>query len=220
MNPAYEKIHILSFSTRHLLTSSFLRIQEYHSSIRFRELVFSWEEFMDWYATTYGSFSYLSDWSGCNVPDMAFRPFQAGRFDPLTKKEQRLIKTVASFERPYCVAGIIQDAPTHIVANQIVQALYYLHPEYRTKVKKLLSENALPRIRKKLRWMGYCEEVMEDKMNAHLVGGFGEQLPREGSWPLRLGLRCWFEECFGDRIWEPKDCDKFAKQCHHIKITL
>ncbi len=216
MDPAYGRIHILSFSTKHRLASSFLRMQEYHSSVRFQEIVFSWEEFMDWYAARYGSFSYLSDWSGFSVPDTAFRPFLAGRFNPLTQKEQDLVKAVASLERPYYVIGTVKDSSAHLLAHQIIHALYYLHPEYRKKVKDLLSNNALPRMRKELRWMGYCEAVLEDKLNAHLVGGIAKQLPREGSWPLRLGLQCWFEECFGCRIWNPGDCNVFARKCRHI----
>jgi len=84
-------IFLLRFDTQYELASTFLRIQEHYESSRFRKRVFSLEDYMDWYAAEYGAFTYFEDWSGFNVPSTALAPFYRGEFDPLLKKEARLL---------------------------------------------------------------------------------------------------------------------------------
>jgi hypothetical protein len=71
-------IYLVRFATQYELSSTFLRFQEHYESPRFHGRVFSLEEYMDWYATRYGNFTYYQDWAGFNVPSTAFRPFLCG----------------------------------------------------------------------------------------------------------------------------------------------
>src|SRR5882757_828898 len=87
-----DGIYLLRFKTQYELTSTFLRVQEHYESPEFHGRIFSLEQYMDWYAEQYGNFTYYQDWSGFNVPSTAFAPFYAGAFDPLTRKERRLLR--------------------------------------------------------------------------------------------------------------------------------
>ena len=99
-NAIGEGIFLVRFDTQYALASTFLRIQEHYESSRFRNRVFTLEEYMDWYAERFGAFTYYQDWSGFNVPSTAFDPFYAGRFDPLMRKEERLLRLFEGERRP------------------------------------------------------------------------------------------------------------------------
>ena len=62
-----DGIFLVRFDTQYALASTFLRIQEHYESNRFRNRVFSLEQYMDWYAAEFGAFTYFEDWSGFNV---------------------------------------------------------------------------------------------------------------------------------------------------------
>src|SRR5687767_6039954 len=87
-----DGIFVVRFQSQYELASTFLRVQEHYESPRFRNRVFSLEQFMDWYARRYGAFTYYEDWAGFNVPSTALAAFYQGKFDPLLRKEQRLLK--------------------------------------------------------------------------------------------------------------------------------
>src|SRR5262245_51147422 len=101
-----DGIFLVRFDAQYALASTFLRFQEHYESSRFRDRVFSLEEYMDWYAGRFGAFTYFEDWSGFNVPSSALEPFYQGRFDPLLRKERRLLALFARARRPFYVIGI------------------------------------------------------------------------------------------------------------------
>src|ERR1700730_3525707 len=84
-------IYLLRFKTQYQLTATFLRVQEHYESPRFHGRIFSLEQYMDWYASRYGNFTYYQDWAGFNVPSTALQPFYEGKFDPLSEKEMQLL---------------------------------------------------------------------------------------------------------------------------------
>ena len=96
-----DGVFLLRFSTQYELASTLLRVQEHYESKRFRNRVFTLEQYMDWYAKEYGAFTYYEDWSGFNVPSTAFTPFFRGRFDPLLRKEQRLLRLFRDQREPF-----------------------------------------------------------------------------------------------------------------------
>lgn len=86
-------IYLVRLPNRYKLASTFMRFQEYYESSKFRGRIFSSEEFMDWYAKQKGNSTYFQDWgSGFNIPSCVLTPFYAGKFDPLDKKEKKLLK--------------------------------------------------------------------------------------------------------------------------------
>src|SRR6185503_8648159 len=104
-----DGVFLVRFDTQYGLASTFLRIQEHYESSRFRNRVFSLEQFMDWYADQFGAFTYYEDWSGFNVPSTALEPFYAGEFDPLLRKEQELLRLFEKERRPFYVIGLSDD---------------------------------------------------------------------------------------------------------------
>ena len=124
-------IFVVRFTTQYELASTFLRVQEHYESTRFKNRVFTLEEYMDWYAERFGAFTYFEDWSGFNVPSTALRPFYDGTFDPLREKERRLLAMFRRIREPFYVIGIASEQDLH---HELAHALYYMQPEYRKAV--------------------------------------------------------------------------------------
>ena len=110
-------IFLVRFRTQHELAATFLRFQEHYESRRFRGRVFTLEQFMDWYAATFGAFTYYQDWSGFNVPSIALAPFYAGRFDPLLEKERRFLAHFAGERAPFYVIGVADGSNSAVAAE-------------------------------------------------------------------------------------------------------
>ncbi len=202
--PAKRPIYLVEAPTQYLLASTFLRFQEHYESPKFRGKIFSLEEFMDSYAKDDGTFSYFKDWEGFNLPSCVLRPFREGRFDPLTKKESRLLALFKDVPEPFYVIGATKlDLET--LRHEVVHALFYFDPVYRKKVLKLIRSYDTRNFRKALRNKGYHPKVFEDEINAYAggcakgliidLGEYGLKLRRTK--PVRVALRKLFEDHFG-----------------------
>jgi hypothetical protein len=159
-------ILVVRFASQYGLASTFLRVQEHYESSRFRNRVFSLEEFMDWYADRFGAFTYYEDWSGFNVPSTAFAAFYAGRFDPLLRKERRLLGLFRREPRPFYVIGITTDV--HL-KHELAHALFFTRPAYRDAVLAAMRRYDTSAIRKRLAAIGYHRAVLTDEAHAHLL---------------------------------------------------
>jgi hypothetical protein len=188
-------IFVLRFATQYELAASFIRVQEHYESTRFRNRVFTLDEYKEWYASTFGAFTYYKDWSGFNVPSSAFAPFYAGRFDPLRPREQRLLGLLRREREPFYVIGISSDAD---LKHEIAHALFYMRPDYRDAVKTAMSGYDTSRVRKRLASMGYHRHVLIDEVHAYLVAPGGSfSAAREGLVPLQRTLRALFTRYAG-----------------------
>lgn len=167
-------IHHVSFPTRHLVTSTFLRFQEHYESPEFAGKAFTLEEYMDWYAATRGAFTYCEDWSGFNLPSSVFAPFRAGKFDPLTRKESWLLGLFEGTEEPFYVIGTIDGGDA--LAHEIVHGLFSTAPGYADEVRAALKTHPLPKMRAALLKMGYAAHVVDDELNAYLLTGLASEL--------------------------------------------
>jgi len=185
-------IVLLRFDTQYALASSFLRIQEHYESSRFHKRVFSLEEYMDWYAATFGGFTYYEDWSGFNVPSTAFEPFAAGRFDPLLKKERRLLRLLERERRPFYAIGIADDAD---LTHEVAHALFFTRPAYRRAVLAAMRGVDTSALRRRLADIGYHSSVLVDEVHAYLVapGGVRGFQSRRFA-PLRRRLRAIYRQ--------------------------
>jgi hypothetical protein len=181
-----EDIFVVRFDSQYGLASTFLRVQEHYESSRFRNRVFTLEEYMDWYAERFGAFTYFEDWSGFNVPSTAFDPFYQGRFDPLLKKEERLLRLFEREHRagrPYYVIGLSSDED---LQHEIAHALYFTRPAYRKAVRAAMEEYDTSKLQQRLAEMGYHRSVLADEAHAYLIE---TPDPRLGSWSSLSGLR-------------------------------
>src|SRR6478736_5772065 len=120
-----DGIYHLQADTNKELALTFMRFQEHYESPKFRNKVFSVGEFKDWYRTEYGSFSYVADWSGFNIPSYILNPFQAGLFHPLTRAEKALLRLIDKIAHPFYIIGTSKESPTD-VHHELAHALYHL----------------------------------------------------------------------------------------------
>jgi hypothetical protein len=165
-----SRIFVVRFESQHELASTFLRFQEHYESSRFRNRVFSLEQYMDWYAATFGAFTYFEDWSGFNVPSTAFEPFYRGQFDPLLRKEERLLRRFRNERAPYYVIGIASDAD---LRHELAHALFFTYPDYKAAVLAAMHGYDTASLKKRLAAMGYHRQVLTDEVHAYLVGATG-----------------------------------------------
>jgi len=163
-------IFLVTFTTQYELASTFLRIQEHYESSRFRNRVFTLETYMDWYASEFGAFTYFEDWSGFNVPSTAFEPFYSGRFDPLLKKETRLLNRFRRVQRPFYVIGV---ASRRDLKHEIAHALFSTRPDYRQAVLAAMRRYDTSALEKALAREGYHRHVILDEVQAYLVAPVG-----------------------------------------------
>ena len=185
-----DGIFVVRFESQYELASTFLRIQEHYESSRFRNRVFSLELYMDWYAAEFGAFTYFQDWGAFNVPSTAFEPFYRGLFDPLLRKEKRLLGRFRGERPPYYVIGITSDAD---LRHELAHALFFTRPAYRAAALSAIHGYDTTSLRKRLAAMGYHRYVLTDEVHAYLVapeGSLGRGTGRLA--PLQKALQALF----------------------------
>lgn len=163
-----EKIIHLKFKRKKDLTQTMLRFQEHFESPKFRNKIFSLEEFKTWYATTTPNkkFTYYSDWSGFNFPSKILKPFYAGNFDPLTAEEKMILDTLRNEEGKFYVIATFKNED---VKHETAHARFYVDQQYRKEVKKVMSAINTKPIFKVLKDMGYDKSVWIDEAHAYLL---------------------------------------------------
>lgn len=185
-------IYLLRFETQYELASTFLRLQEHYESPEFHGRAFSLEQYMDWYAAQHGNFTYYQDWSGFNVPSTAFAAFYAGAFDPLTRKEKRLLGFFRRLRGRFYVIGIYQDHGNSLT-HELAHALYFTDSDYRAAVRKAMRSYDTEPLESQLAKAGYARHVIVDEVQAYLIapsGKFGAT--SKALAPLRRKLRAVF----------------------------
>jgi hypothetical protein len=164
----YNSIYRVYFDNHADLAMCFLRFQEHYESPYFRGRFFSLNEYKIWYSQTYGSFSYVDDWSGFNVPSYIFEPFKSGKFGDLSDLEEKIIASFAQVRDPYYVIGTNDNDAT--LDHEICHALFYVDDLYRESVTSTIETHkaALSPLFNKILSLGYHEAVLIDEANAYL----------------------------------------------------
>jgi hypothetical protein len=187
-----DSVFLVRFDSQYALASTFLRIQEHYESSRFRNRVFSLEQFMDWYAERFGAFTYYEDWIGFNVPSTAFEPFYLGKFDPLLRKEERLLRLFKDERAPFYVIGVVDDTD---LKHELAHALFFTQPAYRSGVCAAMRKYDTTTIEERLAARGYHRRVLTDEVHAYLVApGEVPGASMTALAPLRKALRAIFRE--------------------------
>ena len=183
-------VYHLSFKTQYELCMSFVRIQEFYESPKFRNKYFTLEQYMDYWCKEFGngSFTYPSVWEGFNVPGKILMRWWnkcESMEDNLREREEKLLDVTVEtmykeqlddmrdLNKIYIIASHSEDSKDEknkTIQHELAHAMYYLYPEYRKKCKELLkniSKEELKDVTKELLEMGYCKEVIEDEMQAY-----------------------------------------------------
>lgn len=178
-------IYLLTFKTRYELCMSFVRMQEFYESPKFKGKYFTLEEYIDYWSLEHGkgSFTYPSTWNGFNIPSEVFQKWTK-TFQDLRPREENILESVGGLlmkeygccrdnEKYYVIAvheedgkGIMEGAIRHETAH----ALYCLYPEYKKSCDGLLKN--IPKkqyavAKKILKGMGYCNTVINDELQAY-----------------------------------------------------
>jgi len=169
MNP--PQIYLIESKSRQDLAEMFMRFQEYYESPEFKGKTFSVDDFAHWYATKYGSFSYSRDWYGFNIPGTVLSPFLEGKFDPLTKQEQKLVDFCKNARGSSYIIGTTPSSEyfKETIKHEFVHGVFYTNLEYRKEVIDCIKDFCIKPIDKGLLKMGYCNEVLIDETNAYVL---------------------------------------------------
>jgi len=164
-------VYLLLFDDRQNMCKTFLRFAEHYESPQFRNKIFSLSEFKEWYKTTRnGKFTYYDDWGGFNVPSYVFVPFRDGRFKYLSDKEKLLLNSISKIKEPFYLIAA-QKGTSQTIQHELSHGLFYTNEEYRENVLKLVEQFDHTEAHEYLIKQGYCEEVIQDELNAYAVSG-------------------------------------------------
>jgi hypothetical protein len=132
------------------------------------------------------------DWIAFNVPSTALEPFYLGRFDPLLRKEERLLRLFKDERAPFYVIGVVDSTD---LKHELAHALFFTQPACRNGVRAAMREYDTTTIEERLVTRGYHRRVLTDEVHAYLVapGEVPGASPRTLA-PLRKALRAIFRE--------------------------
>jgi len=175
-----ERIHLVTFDSQREVASTFLRFQEHYESPEFRGKVFSLGEYKKWYIENSpmgkktGEFTYCYDWAGFNVPSYVFISFRKGDFDPLSRKEKKLLNILEDKPEPFYVIGSFRGIGYKgVVKHELAHGLFYTDEEYREEIMNVLKKFDLSKVKDNLRALAsYHEDVLDDECHAYCAGGY------------------------------------------------
>lgn len=167
----YKNIILVESDKSSDLAKVFLRFQEFYESPKFRNTIFSLNEYRLWYSKTNGAFTYYDDWSGFNIPGEVTIPFRTGLFDHLSPEEKELLDKIPHRLEKYYIIGISKDKDVY--NHELCHALYYTNSKYKQEVDKILKKYDLSKLSQFLRELGYHESVILDECHAYLSDDSG-----------------------------------------------
>ncbi len=164
-----SRVFQLEFESQLELASTFLRFEEFYESPEFRGKIFTLKEFKEWYTKEKGAFTYYEDWPAFNIPSSVLKPFIEGEFDPLSNAEKQLISLFKNESGIFYIIGVVAGAES-LCDHELAHALFFTQSEYSKQVLSILKRYNISEIKQELRGMsGYCEEVLDDEVNAWIL---------------------------------------------------
>jgi hypothetical protein len=123
-----------------------------------------------WYKKVNGAFTYYDDFCGFNFPTSILKPFFVGLFDPLSPDEKEVLNRLKKIDKGhYFIATAKGDLCTF--KHELAHAFYYLHPQYKKAMDKIVDKLTTRERREVRRWLkesGYAESAMLDEMQAYI----------------------------------------------------
>ena len=184
-----SKIYALIGETSDEVANVMIRIQENYESPKFRNKVFTMEEFIPWYMKSRNkdTFTYFDDWAGFNVPGHVVMRFYHGKFDPLRPEEQWLLEQLSNLNikgKFYLLGYAAGDM--RVKKHEIAHGMFYTNKRYKEEVLLALSpfDTVNGPLVQYLRDYGYHKDVVVDEFHAWTL--------TDGPFLKKLGL--WTEE--------------------------
>ncbi len=175
----------INFVSRKKLCSTFLRFQEYFESPKFKGKIFTLDKYKKWYIANSpkgkktGKFTYYRDWTGFNIPSEILEPFYQGKFDPLSKKEKKLLDLFKEKRgKKFYIIATFSHPTKKALRHEIAHGLFYTNPKYKREILKALKkigQNKIKKIHKCLSKLGgYHSDVWVDETQAYLIDGLSK----------------------------------------------
>ena len=172
-------IYHISYCTNYWMNASVMRISELYGQ---KDSPFSFEDLMDKFAGTFGTFTYFEDYHGHTLDEECLRAFYRKFKRSLTKKELFLKGIITNeFDKnlhfnckdKFQIIFTHQDDPEFesTLNHELCHAIYALDPLYVKEVDKLIKTIPVP-TRRKLRkiildWE-YPRSEFKNELNAYL----------------------------------------------------
>ena len=181
-------IYVLTYDKQYDLCMSFVRMQEFHESPKFRNKTFTLEDFIDYWSVEFGkgSFDYPVRWNGFNLPSSTIQKwFDKIKYSDVRDREFEILEAIDTLNmieggeredipEKYYVIGVhaesSDDTMQEVIFHESAHAMYYLNLSYKRAANKLLKnmdKKAYDKAEKKLLGMGYGKNVVKDEMQAY-----------------------------------------------------
>ena len=188
------------------MCATFMRIQEFYESPKFRSKFIDLNNFYNYYKKTHNDkFTYLKDWGGFNLPSEVIKDFfKKHKF--LYKKEKQFYKKYKKIVKEnkndkFYIVGLTKYSPLSTFKHEITHGIYYLKNDYRKSVNSLLSKYSksyFKVIKDYLDNLGYSDKVFFDEVNAYLTNDLSWLIKQNKQFkkykPLSLKLKKEFKK--------------------------
>lgn len=188
LTEVHPKIYLLSTNDAYNLAMHFCRVQEYYENPVWRNKIFTMFDFMEWYSKEKGegSFTYPSDWGGFNVPgrivnklyktnEIKIKDFN--KYDQFLFDIKTMINDDAKGNNWYLIGALETDKGT--IKHEIAHGLWATNRKYKKKMQELidnLTEEQYDCLKKWLLEHMYCEQVVDDEIQAYLSTGLAPDM--------------------------------------------
>ncbi len=173
--------HVL-FDKQIDMALSFLRIQEYCESPKFKGKDFELDEYIQWYSEKYkGPFDYHLEVGAHNIPGNAFDAFMCTYGPDLSNKESEVLDElwdmIDADDEPYYVIATCKSLPDHkgYFDHEFRHGLFYLLDDYRCDILTVLKKYETNRDVKKFRnalSKDYDKKVLNDEVHAYALTSY------------------------------------------------
>jgi hypothetical protein len=209
----YRKgLYLVEFDNQYDLAMTFVRYQEFYESEsrKFQYQFFKLDDFIRYYSLKHGkgSFTYPKDFNGFNLPGRVIsevaETLLRSKYDYLTAHDFIMFKILNEIRKhnqtwDFYLIGVHAKGDKGTLKHELVHGLYFLKEEYRNKVEELiynLPKQVRKLMYKKLKEVGYSQEVYNDELNAYMSTGLRNNMNYKCIKKCREQFKKLFKEYF------------------------
>jgi hypothetical protein len=174
----------LEFNDQVAMGEAVFRFQEYFESPKFKDKIFTRDEFKEWYykEKNTSEFTY-TEVDAFNFPSKILKPFFAGKFDALDPAEKSMLDIFAHMPENFYVTLSVKGGDPDGFEHEMSHALYFLDKEYHDRVNAVLVKYDLRPLQQFIvkTWGNYHDDVLQDEAHAWLL--HNEKDLREAGFP-------------------------------------